>query len=236
MWVSGSDMRCIMQPDRLETPAAQTLSPTTGGFPALCHKPGKDDQSLRSEDKQHCDKSSKCDTQSFGRLIWAEPVFAVLNVTLPSSALMENCLTTHSYSANKGLFYRTKTPFCSSAWLGLFMWGSSSILGCKKLFRQHDGRCDTFRIRQSAEECCQFELSGSWGCEAAADWQLCVETLRKTYWRSHHTHSQCFTHTTWYFSSCGCLLTICQTKCVRALDSEGFFGKWGHFIKGVFES
>lgn len=78
---------------RLETPAAQTFSSTTGGFPALCHKPGRDDHSLWSKNKQHHDKSSNV-TKSSG----AEPVFAVLNVTLSSSALIESCLTTQLLS------------------------------------------------------------------------------------------------------------------------------------------
>ena len=126
------------------------------------------------------------------RLISDEPVFAVLNMTLRSSTLIESCLTAKSCSANRALFIRgTKALFCHSAWFGMFTRGPSSISGLNKLFRQHD----TFHKRLSdnrQRSVVSFQRGRSRGNEATADWQLCDETL----WRSstshtHHTHSHC---------------------------------------------
>lgn len=70
----------------------------------------------------------------------------------------------------------------------MFTWGSRSISGRKKWFHQHGWSGGT--SRQSEEESAvSLELvwsrAGSRGHEAAADWQLCVET----YWTSDSSHT-----------------------------------------------
>lgn len=98
---------------RSKTSAPQTFSRTRGGFPALCHRKGREEHSLRSKNKQH--QFKLWHAVMWCRLISEEPVFAVLNVTLCSSTLIESCLTAKSYSANKALFLWNKgsiLPLC----------------------------------------------------------------------------------------------------------------------------